>query len=88
MIVSLFAAAAVFLGAGWRRRVGPSGARRRRQRIGVLFLAGGLHRVQELGRLLAVPLGFAVLGALTGMIGGNDRVAETQPIRASSTGRT
>lgn len=74
VIVSLFAAAAVFMALGGvvaLARLGLGGAI---GLIGVLFWLAACIAFKSFGWLLAVPLGFALLGALTGMIG-NDRVA-------------
>ena len=77
VVVSLFAAAAVFMALGGIvafARLGLGGAI---ALIGALFWLAGCVAFKSFGWLLAVPVTFAFLGALTGMIA-NDR-ASTDP---------
>jgi thiosulfate reductase cytochrome b subunit len=80
MVVSLYAAAAVFMALGGVvafARLGLGGAI---ALIGALFWMVGCIAFKSFGWLLAVPVTFAFLGALTGMIA-NDRVASANDSR-------
>ena len=77
VVVSLYAAAAVFMALGGIvafARLGLGGAI---ALIGALFWLAGCIAFKSFGWLLAIPVTFAFLGALTGMIA-NDR-ASTDP---------
>jgi thiosulfate reductase cytochrome b subunit len=79
MVVSLYAAAVVFMALGGVvafARLGLGGAI---ALIGALFWMAGCIAFKSFGWVLAVPVAFAFLGALTGMIA-NDRAAvESDP---------
>lgn len=80
MVVSLYAAAAVFMALGGVvafARLGLGGAI---ALIGALFWMAGCIAFKSFGWLLAVPVTFAFLGALTGMIV-NDRAASASDAR-------
>jgi thiosulfate reductase cytochrome b subunit len=76
VVVSLYAAAVVFMGLGGIvafARLGLGGAI---VLIGALFWMAGCIAFKSFGWLLAVPVAFAFLGALTGMIANDRRVSE------------
>jgi thiosulfate reductase cytochrome b subunit len=80
MVVSLYGAAAVFMALGGVvafARLGLGGAI---ALIGTLFWMAGCIAFKSFGWLLAVPVTFAFLGALTGMIA-NDRAASASDSR-------
>ena len=77
VVVSLYAAAAVFMALGGIVAVAPRGLGGANALIGAQFWLAGCIAFKSFGWLLAIPVTFAFLGALTGMIA-NDR-ASTDP---------
>jgi thiosulfate reductase cytochrome b subunit len=77
VVVSLYAAAAVFMALGGIVAFARLGLGGSIALIGALFWMAGCIAFKSFGWLLAVPVTFAFLGALTGMIANDRTVSET-----------